>query len=850
MTSPTVESLPSSRILCAPELLAPAGSRDAIRAAIENGADAVYFGLDSGFNARARAANFAPEELPEILAQLHSRGLKGYVTLNTLIFPSELPIIEPLVRQLTLAGVDAVLVQDLGLARLIRAITPDLPMHASTQMTLSSSQCIAMAEELGIERVVLPRELSLDEIRKIRSETTLPVEVFVHGALCVSYSGQCLTSESLGGRSANRGQCAQACRLPYDLVCDGKEVDLGDQKYLLSPQDLAAFSLIPELVEMGVASLKIEGRLKTAEYVANITRHYRQAIDLSVQGKRVDFTPQQVEEMELSFSRGFSVGWMQGCDHKMLVPATNSSKRGVFLGKITAVRHESVFVQLASSIKRGDGVVFDCGKPVDDSQGGRVYQVYRGRESLEEPVSTGTVELAFAHGAIDFESLWIGQQIWKNDDPQLTIKLRKSFESLHPIRRLPVDMQVRAVAGAPLEVSVQIAELPPLVLTSEQALEVARKHPLSEQTLRDQLGRLGGTAYELRDLTAAIVGEPMLPLSQLGKLRHAITAALDAAMLAQKPRQVSTSSALADLRSLLPPREVPTKSPELMLLCRTLDQLRAAVELGLTTLYADLNDIREYKEATAIAAGTSSQLFLATTRIQKPDEMGIFRAIAKHCEGERAAAGILVRNLSGMRFYSERGIPWVADYSLNAANDLTAALLFEKGARRITPSYDLNRDQLIDLVSAVPPAWLEVVVHQHMPMFHMEHCVFCAVLSPGTNKTNCGRPCDTHEVQLRDRVGMLHPLKADVGCRNTLFNATPQSAAEVVPALLKQGVRWFRVELLDQKPGEIAEIVSLYQRLLEGEVSAREVWSKLNAANRTGVTRGTLEERRNPLAIL
>src|SRR5688572_6837659 len=278
-------------IVVRPELLAPAGDRDCIRAAIENGADAVYFGLDCGFNARARAKNFAAADLPEILRQLHSRGVKGYVTLNTLIFPSELPEVERHVVELAEAGVDAVLVQDLGLARLVRGICPQLAIHASTQMTLSSSECIAVAAELGIERVVLPRELSLDEIQLIREQSNMPLEVFVHGALCVAYSGQCLTSESLGGRSANRGQCAQACRLPYDLLCDGKLVDTGDQKYLLSPQDLAAYDLVPELVKLGVVSLKIEGRLKTPEYVANITHHYRQAIDAACAGNPVQFSP-------------------------------------------------------------------------------------------------------------------------------------------------------------------------------------------------------------------------------------------------------------------------------------------------------------------------------------------------------------------------------------------------------------------------------------------------------------------------------------------------------------------------------------------------------------------------------
>src|SRR5438067_13504324 len=280
-----------------PELLAPAGDHNCVRAAVENGADAVYFGLNTGFNARARAKNFDVADLPRLMAELHRRGLAGYVTLNTLVFTSELEQVENLVRQIATAGADAVLVQDLGLVRLIRAVCAELPIHASTQMTLTSSQTISAAAELGVSRVVLARECSLDEIRRIRRETEMPLEVFVHGALCVAYSGQCLTSESLGGRSANRGQCAQACRLPYDLVCDGRDVDLGQQKYLLSPQDLAAYDLVPQLIEAGVCSFKIEGRLKTPEYVANIVRHYRQAIDTALAGHPVHFEPRDVEEM-------------------------------------------------------------------------------------------------------------------------------------------------------------------------------------------------------------------------------------------------------------------------------------------------------------------------------------------------------------------------------------------------------------------------------------------------------------------------------------------------------------------------------------------------------------------------
>jgi putative protease len=837
-----------------PELLAPAGDRDCVRAAIENGADAVYFGLDTGFNARARAKNFSPEELPELMALLHRRGLKGYVTVNTLVFSSELETLEQHIRQIAAAGVDAVLVQDLGVVRLIRGICPDLSIHASTQMTLTSAECIAVAESLGVERVVLARELSIGEIRKIRKKTKMPLEVFVHGALCVAYSGQCLTSESLGGRSANRGQCAQACRLPYDLVCDGKDVDLGDQKYLLSPQDLAAYALIPELIEAGVCSFKIEGRLKTPEYVANITRHYRQAIDSAMAGKPVQFTPRQVEEMELSFSRGFSPGWLKGDDHKMLVPAISSSKRGVLLGTVREVRKGRVLVELVGSVKRGDGVSFDCERPEDDLQGGRVYQVFQKGRDLTEPVSKGIVEFAFAHGGLNFEEIWPGQQVWKTDDPELTARLRKTFAGNEPLRKLKLEMTASAAVGEPLTLEVVVAEQHiRLSVSTSESLTKARQHSLSQEVLTGQLGRLGGTPYELHSLTATITGGPMVPFSVLGKLRHAMVEKLDAALSAPAARRIEQESVLPRLRSAgneAAASAIQESTPQIHVLCRTLRQLKEVLDLGVRSLYADFQDIREYRPASAVAKEHGAALFLATPRIQKPDEVGIFHALAKH-----GASGILVRNLAGLAFYTERRVPVVADFSLNCTSELTARFLRERGAARITPSYDLNREQLLDLVGGVAKAGLdlaslEVVVHQHMPMFHMEHCVFCSVLSPGTNKTNCGRPCDTHDVKLRDRLQIEHPLKADVGCRNTLFNAVPQSGAEIVPNLMANGVRHFRLELLEERGSELRQILDLYQQLLAGTVKGKDVWTRLQASNRVGVTRGTLEERRNPLAML
>lgn len=374
-----------------PELLAPAGGWDCLRAAVANGADAVYFGLPR-FNARLRADNFRDDELVEVVQFCHRQGVKAYVAFNTLVFTGELDAAEQMLRDCSRAGVDALIVQDVGLVRLARKITPELPIHASTQMTITSPEGAEFARELGVERVVLARELSLRELEKFQKhgeggaseksaisnqQSEMPLEVFVHGALCVAYSGQCLTSESLGQRSANRGECAQACRMPYELIVDGEVRDLGDKKYLLSPQDLAAVDQIPALLERGVVSFKIEGRLKSPEYVAAVCQVYRRAIDAALAHREHTVNEADRYQLEMTFSRGLFTGWVNGVDHQRLVPARSGKKRGPFAGTITRVRDadESVEFDAAIPLKPGDGIVFDTGGDTNAEQGGRIYQI-------------------------------------------------------------------------------------------------------------------------------------------------------------------------------------------------------------------------------------------------------------------------------------------------------------------------------------------------------------------------------------------------------------------------------------------------------------------------------------------
>jgi U32 family peptidase len=846
----------------APELLAPAGNWECIHAAIENGADAVYFGLEAGFNARARAVNFSLEDLQPLMQTLHRRGVMGYVTLNTLVFTDELGQFEQHVAQLAAAGVDAVLVQDLGAVRLIHEICPQLSVHASTQMTMVSAETIHAIESLNIDRVVLARELSIAEIRKITAATSKPIETFVHGALCVAYSGQCLTSESLGGRSANRGQCAQACRLNYDLICDGVDQNLGDNRYLLSPQDLAGYEHIPQLMDAGVCSLKIEGRLKTPEYVANIVGHYRRAIDAAMVGKPLTWTDDSKREMEMSFSRGFTPGWLEGCNHKRLVPGITSAKRGVQVGQVVALQGERLIADLDAPLIKGDGIVLQGDRLSGSELGGRIFQIYVRGTSVDKPTS-GRVELAFQNGLFQNAEVKPGQAIWQTDSPQLSKRLRSSFASEQFARRLSIDLRMHVEVDQPIDIEARWMEASAhgkgpdeirISFQSQHRPQSARKHPTSLDDLKKQMSRLGNTPYEVGSLEADIVGQPMVPLSVLGEIRKELIAKLDERRTRIQDRTVSSFGSshrmLQSIARVEQNQESNVSSvdspPQLQVLVRSMQQLGQVLSLGQKSIYADFHDIRQYREAVQSAHEVGAKIYLATLRIQKPGEMGLFKALNKH-----GADGWLVRNLAALDYAQTNGIPAIGDFSLNVTNPLTAEWLMAHDLLRVTASYDLNRDQLSELVQGVPTDWLEIVIHQHMPMFHMEHCVYCTVLSPGTNKSNCGRPCDRHDVKLRDRLGVEHVLHADIGCRNTLYNGHAQSGAEAASKLIRLGIRHFRIELLRDAPaGETSRLLSLYRELLAGIIDGPTVWKSLKAENRVGVTRGTLEHPRNPLAIL
>ena len=819
-----------------PELLAPAGDEESLRAAVAAGADAVYFGLRGGFNARARADNFAVADLPRIFDFLRARGVKGFVTFNTLVFDRELPVAEAALADIARAGADAILVQDLGIARLAHEVCPELPLHASTQMTVSSAEAAAIAKSLGVTRVVLPRELSIDEIRTMAMGTDLELECFVHGALCVSWSGQCLTSEALQHRSANRGQCAQSCRMPYDLVVDGKvETARGDEqlKYLLSPRDLAAYDLLPQLIDAGVCCFKIEGRMKGPEYVANAVDKYRRALDAALEHRPYPLQQRDEEELRYSFSRSFSHGFFRGSDHQALVHGLYPGHRGVLVGRVEEVhaRAGRVVVRAepdAPELKAGDRILFDQGKPEDDEPRGGLHAC--------DVVAPGLLRMLFGgpdQGSLDLRLVKAGDVVWKAKDAEVTRKMKRVAARE---RKVGLTLSVRGAAGTALIVTARDDLGRAARVESAMPLQLARVNPLHEGLVREKLCAFGETGFELRRLELELEGALAMPPSELKRLRRAVVQALVGSPPPQPARHVRTG---LDPEAVVAPLSANGSpgAPKLIPLLRTLGQVDVALRLGFDELQLDFMELVGLGVAVERARARGAKVIVATPRVQKPGEEGYDRRFER-----LRPDGILARHLGAVEHFRRNPHTETVhgDFSLNATNALTARTLLGLGLSTLTPAYDLDLAQLLDLASGVPAERLEVTIHQHLPLFHNEHCVYSHLLSNGHDYRDCGRPCEKHLIRLRDGLGMEHPVIVDVGCRNTVFNARAQSAAACLPQLLAAGVRRFRVELVRESEAETERVLRAYAALLAGKRTGPQVIAQVGALEKYGVSAGTL----------
>jgi putative protease len=683
------------------------------------------------------------------------------------------------------------------------------------------------------------------------------VEVFVHGALCISYSGQCLTSEAIGGRSANRGACAQACRLPYELVVDGARVDTGESAYLLSPEDLEASELVGDLVRLGVSSLKIEGRLKGPEYVAATTRLYREAVDAAV-GRGAGPTERERRDALQTFTRGSGPGFFRGVDHQRLVEGRSCDHRGLLVGvveKLERARGRAWLVaKLSADVARGDGLLIEGGYAGQGELGGRIWAIESSGRDVESAQGGSTVRLWLGPD-VELPSVVVqGRRIHKTSAPGVDKRIMASASAGQRKPRVSMRIAGRVSEAFVLEGTTEGGSY--ARVSGDALVEQARSKPLDEVTLREKLGRLGDSPFELGSLDISLPPNVIVPLSSLNRARRALVQALEQAMSASASH-ATTSVRNTDLlaralppdlaasddeaRGVAPPRLPPAAG--LFVLCRTLEQATSALDAGAAGVYLDFLELTGTGDAVRALRARSSSAFVgvAPPRIRKPGEEKIDHYIAS-----LAPDALLVRGLGALRELDlgERGPSAkplaIGDFSLNVTNRLTAAEVLARGLACFTPSFDLDAAQLVALARTPFGPWMEIVLHHPMALFHMEHCVIAALLSKGHDYKTCGRPCEKHRVSLRDRAGMEHPVEADVGCRNTVFHAKPQSAVQLLPELARAGVRRFRIELVRESAADTGRLVEAYRRAIDEPARASSVWKELRMDGGYGVVKGSL----------
>ena len=801
------------------ELLAPAGSREALVVAVENGADAVYL-AGNRFGARAYAENFDEAALREAIRYAHLRGVAVHITVNTAVDDTELSGLADYLRFLEEAGADAVLVQDLGVARLAREVAPGLPLHASTQMTVHNLAGVQALEDLGFSRVVLSREMSLEEIRGICAESKIEIEVFAHGALCVCYSGQCLMSSMIGGRSGNRGRCAQPCRLPYELVDEsGKDATGGAAgKYLLSPKDLKTIDLLPELIGAGVASLKLEGRMKRPEYVAVATAAYRGAIDRALSGQ-ADEAAAREENRRLAqiFNRDFTTAYLLRNPGKDMMSDKRPNNRGLLVGRVLSYDSvkKRVRVKLAEPLSVGDQV------DVWVKTGGRVAETVRelrdakGRE-IERGAAGDEVTFPLSRTAHPHD------RVFRVFDAELTEEARSSYTGAGK-RRVPVRLAVTAKIGEPFSVVAETEDGVRAEAKSEYICPKAEKRPLTKESLEKQMERMGTTAYALAVLDADIEDGVMAPMSVMNETRREALSRLDEARLSKIAERRAAVMASVSRPVASEGKAVCQKRkndlPKLVVHADTVEKAKAAIEAGADcVLYGGdaydhhLVTPEEFRKVWETVRAAGKIISLATPRILRERFFPSFAPLLR-VTADIPADEIYVHHLGTLRMVREfTGLPVVSDFSLLAYNALAIRELADLGFSRATLSPELNFSQ-IDALAKKSVLPLECIVHGRLELMVSAYCALGSFLgNVGTGK--CSAPCVRKHFFLKDRTGARFPIVTDAGCQMHILNAKVLSMVPHAGQFARLGVERIRIDGRYMAAREIGEIVRGYREFL------------------------------------
>jgi putative protease len=835
-----------------PELLSPAGSLEAVRAALANGADAVYLGAER-FNARDEGAQLTLEEVGEACRLAHERGRRIYLTLNILLKPAELADALMFLGEAIDLGVDAAIVQDVGLVRLIQQVYPGFELHGSTQMTVHDESGARVMRELGIDRVVLARENRLEDIRAIHDAVPgLGLETFIHGALCISYSGQCYMSGMISERSANRGSCAQSCRKDYVLtdVTNGVELDRG---FLISTKDLAAADHLGGIADAGVSCLKIEGRKKRPEYVATVTNGYRAWLDRLGAGDRALPTPKEMEPLVQIYSRGFTGGMYGGRAGRGYVTRSHPDNRGRELGAVERVEGRELIVRVTSPLMPGDGIGFEAPETTGGAAVGFTVSEVRILGTSGE-LTTQAVHLP---ARINVGAGW---RVIRSSEAALLERARTSYAALPAAirqRKARLDVRLFGSAGAPLK-AVFTADDETVTVRSGINLAPAARRALDASTLREQIGRLGETPFVLGALDADALPDGLfLPISELNHLRQQAVdellqrrdwtrdaaladrgARVDAALAIRHDEPVAPAHGAVE-SSLLEPARGRIESDgmalfDLVASVFSLDDARLAADAGATTVVLDpflrhpTPPVTRVKALAEELVGRGIALRLRTPTIVRPEDR---RALQKWLDLDLP---LVSGHLGLVAELGQAGRDVVADYAVNCFNQHTARELFARGASRIVLSIELTTDELLAVAEPWEGSGFDVFLYGRPEGMTIEHCVLSAAFD--RTPTTCRDLCvQKHpNVQLTDPAGYDFAVATDSACRNRLLHSRPVEGGEYLPRLWRGGIRNFHL-VFNVAGDPVTQVVSGYRSMLEelassGRASSNPVRPALNHA--------------------
>lgn len=818
------------------ELLAPAGSKEALIAAVESGANAVYL-AGNLFGARAYANNFDADGLKEAIRFAHLRNVLINVTVNTIVSDDEIPALRSYLKFLYEAGADAVLVQDLGVAKIAREEVPALPLHASTQMTVHSLEGVLALEKLGFTRVVLSRELSLAEIKYICKNSKVEIEVFMHGALCVCYSGQCLMSSIIGGRSGNRGKCAQPCRLPYTLVDEqGKDV-LGDKagKYLLSPRDLSTIDIIPDLITAGVASLKIEGRMKRPEYVATVVGTYRRAIDKFYSGVKYEVSSEDYNNLKQIFNRDFTTAYLLNRPGKNMMSDRRPNNRGLLIGRVLEYHRDKhiVTVKLTGKLNIGDQLDFWV------KVGGRVTTTIReifNKKGDSIATANAGETVAFALNS----TVHTHDRIFKVYDAVLMENAKAMYQSGAPVRRIWINAEVNAAIDKPL--AIKLTDTAGNVGTGSTNFigVAAQKRPLTADVIRKQVDRLGSTVYKIDKLSITIDGDVMVPMSEINEARRIAVENLDKARLQKFAKCKSLAIAVA------PSAITNLPAPSIMVAVDSIEKLKIAINAGAKGIifggesYTHKNiSPEDYKNAWQIAAENKVRIDFNLPRIVRDNQAGVIEKLLISADSSFRPAAIHVHNIATASLVKRlTTIPLHAGFSLTSYNSEALNFFYQYGISSATLSPELNLKQ-IEIMAAASPIKLMTIVSGRLELMVSDYCVLGSFLG-NIDKGVCSQPCKQKKYFLKDRKETIFPVVTDQFCRMHILNSKLLSMLPYARKLLDLGISSLIIDARSLDDKNLIQTIKAYNNAANIKSSDYNefIADQLKKQEITDITRG------------